>query len=81
MKHKPFTRFLSLLLVHRRQAPVDAVGGAGEAIVAGVAPTAAAQAAARAFGQVLMAAQVLDVDGAAAVQRGGAGGQGPTPEQ
>ena len=59
-----------------RQAPVDAVGGAGESIVAGVAPTAAAQAATRAFGQVLMAAQVLDVDGAAAVQRGGAGGQG-----
>ena len=66
---------------HPLQPPVDAVGGAGEAIVAGVLPVAATDAAARTLGQIIAEAGLLDGDGAAAAQRGGAGGDGQQADQ
>ena len=54
------------------QPVVDTVGGAGQPVVAGVLPVAAANGAACGLGQILPVPGLLDGDSAAAPQRGGA---------
>ena len=78
-----------VVLLHRQglrggypfQPVVDAVGGAGQTVIAGVLPVAAADGAALGGAQVLAIPGLLDRYGAAAFQRCGAGGDGQQAEQ
>ena len=53
---------------HPFQSMIDAVGGAGQSIVAGVLPVTAADGAAAGLGEVLAVSGLLDGDGAAVVE-------------
>lgn len=80
---------VAVIFLHRQllgggypfQPVVDAVGSAGQTVVAGVFPVAAADGAALGGAQVLAVPGLLDRYGAAAFQGCGAGGDGQQAEQ